>query len=243
MKKTLFILLTLSFFLVGFSQSENGSDYKGLKGRIEALENSNQKLQKTYDSLADLISNKEKEDLELRDSVTSLNSAVIKTNARIDDKRLQKSLDVAESTLIKQNFLIDGFSYILAAFTIIIALLAIIFAFISRRIINDATNATDRLNDRMDYFDEKVNSQLNEKFDDYELRVEKRTIDELFKDLNCKTPTQRRSAYERLFGIESYRIKDRVNRLFSLLNSHDISREEKSIIVEVLIQIDNDERN
>lgn len=243
MKKTLLIILTTLFISQVFSQAGNNE----LAKRVESIEISNKKLQRTNDSLIELLRNQFVTDSIqqkiLESKMNALNTSLSNTNQRIDEERLQKSLDVADSTLSKQNFLIDGYSYILAAFTFIIAIMAIIFGFLSRRIINDATNATERLNDRMDYFDKKVNTKLKEKFDDYELRVEKRAIDELFKDLNCQTPVQRKSAFERLFGIESKRIKGYVNQLFSILNSQNISREEKSIIVEVLIQIDNDERH
>lgn len=124
-KKNLFIILALSIFLQGFSQSEKGNDYKELKGRIEAIEKTNQELHKVNDSLIDILINKDKDSFKLNAQIKLLDSSLSTTNQRINDERLQKSLDAAENTVKNQDTLINSFAVIYTIISIAIVLLTI----------------------------------------------------------------------------------------------------------------------
>lgn len=149
MKKNIFILLVFcSAITLCYSQSNNY-----IENDKNAILDSIARLNKQINDIEDKL---KLSDSNFINETTRLDKAIDSTIESINDSRLREVLKSAESTLSKQNFLVDGYSYTIAGITILIATLTIVFYIISTRsnrqteqAINRSNTATDRLNDRM----------------------------------------------------------------------------------------------
>lgn len=238
MKKTFLFLLVFSFsFIYCYSQPKNINESIQIK----------KELTDTFVKLKRQISGLENR-MNVSDSVSENNFKVLSqsldsTKKNIDDTRLRESLKSAESTLIKQNYLIDGYSYIIAGVTILIAILTIAFSILLAKsnkqaeiAINRSNAATDRLNERMDYFDEKINNQLDKRFKDYEEKKQAMEIEETYRYLTSKSPSLIKIAIEKLSLNMDKITFSNINNLIDILLSKMLSEEEKTGLIEILIQ-------
>lgn len=236
MKKNIFILLVFCFSItICYSQSNNYTEFNK-----NAILDSITRLNKQIDEIEYKF---KLADSTFKSETTRLNKTIDSTIESIGDIKLSDTLKSAESTLIKQNFLVDGFSYILAGLTILITTLSIVFYIIltksnrqTEQAILRSNIATDRLNDRMDYFDDKINNQLDKKFDDYELNKEATEFKELFRDLRSKFPYLKKIAIEKLSVLKLEKINvSHINDLIDIILLKTLNEEEKTAIIEVLI--------
>ena len=238
MKKTLVAFLIMLFSVInGYTQQAK---------TIESY----QTVSELLDSIAKLrreICNLENK-MNVSDSVTSrmfyslaqsLNS---KKNA--DDSRLRESLKSAESTINNQNTFIQIFGVI---FGLIAIGAAVLYFFSFRPVVNqaekalDRTNlATDKLESKIANFIKDVDCKISDRIELYEKTASEKTINEIFKDIESKLQNQRKLQIEKLSTLEnSIFTSERIDRLFKVLDLNIISEYEKTIIIEVLIQIDN----
>lgn len=238
MKKTLLFLLVISFsFIYCHPQStKTNESYQIKKELIDSIV----KLKNQIDFLENKLTSS---DSVFGNQINLLVQSLDSTKKSIDETRLRESLKSSESTLIKQNYLIDGYSYIIAGITILIAILTIAFSILlaksnkqAEAAINRANIGTDRLNDRMDYFDDKINKQLDIRFRDYESTKQSMELEEIYRYLTSKSTSLIKIAIEKLsFNIDKI-TPSGINRLIDILLMKILNEEEKTGVVELLIQ-------
>ena len=179
----------------------------------------------------------------INEELKNIHDSIRYITNQINEKHLQQTFEDANTTIRSQIALIDIYLKGLNWVLIIIALLTLIFGVVAIRESARAHKATDRLNDRIDYFDDKVDKKLIKWFNVHSAETEKSNTDEIFKNLESNLVLQRKIAFEKVTTIESSKLKNYIHWIFRMLNSETITNEEKAILVEVLIQIDNDERD
>lgn len=239
MKRTLlFLLLFFLSFTFCYSQP---------KGNLE----SNQIKNELLDSIAKLnkqingIGNKMiLSDSSFNNKFNTLTKAIDTTNKSINDSRLRESLKSAENTINYQNAFIQIFEVIFG----VIAFLAGFLYFFSIRPLSKqadkalerANTATDKLEAKITNFNTQVDYKLSTRFELYEKDFKEKVINEIFVDLESNLPNQKKLQIEKLTTLEAAVFtSDKIDRLFRVIDSTDLSGNEKSIILEVLIQLNN----
>lgn len=208
MKKILLFLIT--FFLLSiycYSQPRNTTENNQLK---KELTDSIGKLKKQISVLEYKLG---VSDSVVKNNFKVLANSIESTKKSIDDTRLRESLKSAESTINKQNFLIDGFGNIFTFLTILIALLTIGLPLytiyinsnikmevkesikeaqsIQRDIVKDHNNLKDKIEkqilslnkEKEDSFKE-IKKDLNTKFEEYLNNSKKQKIDQAIINLS-----------------------------------------------------------
>lgn len=213
------------------------------------------KTSKENQILIDSITNLRKEinnlDYKLRiaDSVNnrmyfSIIKSINSNKKIVDDSRLRESLKSAESTISYQNTFVYIFGII---FGLVGVGAGILYFFSFRPMIKQAdkafertNSAANRLEDKITNFTNEVDSKIKNHFELFEKKESERNINEVFDDLESKLPNKRKLQIEKLSTIDIQEFKaDRIIKIFQALDSITISEDEKSIIIEKLIQIDN----
>lgn len=116
----LIVLLLLSS--IGFAQTKNLVTKSELQHFKEAHDKRSSLLKQEIDSLKSINKSLRHELTQLKDSIAI---SIEQVQSRIDDKHLEKELSIAESTLKKQNYLLDGFATFYTYITILIGLLTL----------------------------------------------------------------------------------------------------------------------
>jgi hypothetical protein len=184
----------------------------------------------------------------------------------LDESRLKKELETAETTIQFQNIWIQVFGVVYAVIAVVAGFL---YFFSFRPLFNRAEqsidrtdraterldsridnfiqqaehsiertdNATQRLDSRIDNFIKDVDRKIKERFEEFEKQMEVKILEDLFKDIESNLATQRKLAIERLSLLNhSVLAPDKVDRLFQLIDKK-LADEEQKIIVDKLIQI------
>ncbi len=196
---------------------------KAFVDSIQRLRNTLTKVQLKLDSMANANQN--------------LKYAHESLTKHVDDTRLRETLRAAESTINTQNSWMTGFGTIYAIITVVFGVITIIISVQSRDAINKADEATNRLIERTDYFNDTINNEITEKLDAYDAKVEKSYMNSLFRKLTSNLPQTRTLGYEELSALERRRLSDEhIIKLFDLLNMQQ-SKKERAIVVEILIEM------
>jgi len=250
MKKYIFL-----FILIGFSILLCHSQYKK-SIKIDSVR------KELLDSLVKLKIQTTKLELKivLIDSINNIELNDISKNAdslskSILGNRLNETLKTADKTISYQSSFIQIFGVVIA----ILALFAgFIYFFSIRPIIQqanialeranqatDRTNvATDKFELKLEKFNEDVDQKINTRFDHYEVERKEAVITEIFIDIESNLPNQRKLQIEKLTTLNSTCFSsERIDRLFKLIDSLNLTESEKATIIEVLIQIDNYQTN
>jgi hypothetical protein len=164
-------------------------------------------------------------------------------NKNIDDSRLRESLKSAENTISYLNIFIQSFAVITGLFAFLVGLL---YFFSIRPLVKQAdkaleraNTATDKLEDKITNFNTQVDEKLNTRFDLYENKFREKVITEIFVDIESNLQNQRKVQIEKLTTLEpEVFTSDKIDRLFKVIDSEKLSEIEKSIIIEVLMQLD-----
>lgn len=163
----------------------------------------------------------------------------------VTDKDLKKSLDVSEKTLLKQNYLIDGFGTLYTVITALVGIGSILIYFFSiRPLINQANkaveksdNAAERLNNRLDTFNSGVQENIDKNFDEFKKELYKERLDQIFINLYNDLPNQKALALESLSQLNTKEIEiNDVFKLFEILDLSTTNENDKTTIVEILIE-------
>ncbi len=265
MKNTLLFLITFSLLSI----------YCYSQPRITT--ESNQLKKELTDSIGEL--KKQISTLEYKlgasDSVVKSNFKVLAksidlTNKSIDDTRLRESLKSAESTINKQNSLIDGFGTIFTFLTIIMGILAIglpILTFnfnknikrevkesiietqnIQRDIIKEHSNLKNRIDEQvLALYKEKetlfneIKNELNNKFEEFLYNNKKQQIEQALINLSVDETVFKNPAISVLSHTAiSYFEEEHLFKIYKLVKRTNLDFDKKIILVKIMSEIINE---
>jgi len=247
MKHLLSLFFCLTIISFSFSQTKSGNDSLDIINRINILENNNISLNITFESINEKINKNTIDDSILKSLILEhklLDSLINTTIKRIDGDELQKEIDTAQSIINAQDSFIQIFEVVYG----MIAVLALFAYFFNiRPLVKDVKKSLKKVEDaRIDLedeirgFDDIVNEKLKENFEVYEKKQKTILLDELFLDIESNFPNQKQLAIEKLATLNPNVFEsNRIDRLFNVIDSNLLFEREKSIIVEVLIEIDS----
>jgi hypothetical protein len=236
-KHLLFILFFLCSFNYCYCQPKSFYEESQIKKElIDSVAKLNKRL--------NIIENK----LLVSDSVFANNLIILKksidsTKISTDDSRLRETIKSAENTINFQNSFVQIFEVVFGT----IAFLAGFLYFFSIRpltkqaetALDRANIATDKFDRKIDEFDEKVDEKINSRFDLLEKNLKEKEIIEIFGDIESNMQNQRRLQIERLTRGDIILDSDKIDRLFKVLDLSNLPQYEKSMLIEVLIQINS----
>lgn len=265
MKKILLFLITFSLLSIYcYSQPRNATESNQLK---KELTDSIGKLKKQISIL--------EYKLGVSDSVVKSNFMILAnsidlTNKSIDDTRLRESLKSAESTINKQNSLIDGFGTIFTFLTIIMGILAIglpILTFnfnknikkevkesiietqnIQRDIIKEHSNLRNRIEEQiLALYKEKetlfneIKNELNNKFEEFLYNNKKQQIEQALINLSVDETVFKNPAISVLSHTAiSYFEEEHLFKIYKLVKRTNLDFDKKIILVKIMSEIINE---
>jgi hypothetical protein len=186
----------------------------------------------------------------LKDRIEKQDQRIQKLEKYLSENNLTTSINTAEAIIAKQNSLINGFGVIYTVITVLVVVIGLLIYFFNIRPLihqaNDSVirseNTIERLNGRMDNFNQFVDDRLERQFSAFENKVRIDKINQIIIDLCGNYPHQKKIALEAISSLPLEEIASQhIYKLFDFLDHPNNSDPEKIPIVELLIQKDTPE--